>query len=142
MALKPCLECGHQISTKAISCPNCSHPNTVNFEEVARDQVPKIKKVGMVSPRNERLTPMKLQEKFLGLERRLCNDLKYPDFNRQERALLKKILKVTRKSLRALHNGSLAVEEGKELFSELSRVHIEGTTRIPVWERTRSVKGN
>jgi len=27
MALKPCSECGHQVSTKAVSCPSCGNPN-------------------------------------------------------------------------------------------------------------------
>lgn len=39
MSLVPCPECGHQISTKATSCPNCGEPIVLTPQRFARDLV-------------------------------------------------------------------------------------------------------
>ena len=44
MALAPCPECGHKVSTQAASCPACGYPkkNTRNVEQQPAMQSPRI----------------------------------------------------------------------------------------------------
>ena len=41
MALKPCSECGHQVSTKAVSCPSCGNPNEKEQPATSEQQSPR-----------------------------------------------------------------------------------------------------
>lgn len=36
MALKPCADCGHALSSKAETCPHCGRPTHMTFMEGAR----------------------------------------------------------------------------------------------------------
>ena len=138
MALKSCLECGHQISTKAVSCPSCGHPNTEQtIPKVPKKirQIVRSEGMGRPSPFTDRTYGSRTPEEWLRmnfelLESSLCKDLNHPDLTRKERAQLKRILKMTRTSIEALQNGRLERKEGSKLISDLRSVWSEATKRI------------
>tara|TARA_X000001036_G_C20241425_1_gene628199 strand:- start:111 stop:560 length:450 start_codon:yes stop_codon:yes gene_type:complete len=148
MALKSCLECGHQISTKAVSCPSCGHPNTeqtipkvpktsqpIYRSDPKRGEIDQREGMGRASPFTDRTYGSRTPEEWLRmnfelLESSLCKDLNHPDLTRKERAQLKRILKMTRTSIEALQNGRLESEEGSKLISDLRSVWSEATKRI------------
>ncbi len=96
MALKPCSECGHQVSTKAVSCPSCGNPNETEQPGPKNPIYGRLRR-GMGGPRP---TPMTRLDILTLRERTARDALERDDLTKAERSKWRTELKQRRRELK------------------------------------------